>query len=169
MNICLSGIYKCNNPKKYYYDRNDNEYRFLYHCRNWTFTVGKIDENYIYLYDTYFGDKCIYVNFDEFKSDFELAVDLSEFHKVDRETDLREYDKEDICIVPDCSAGVMNPSKYIRNGAEKNIDRMLLLVADEISFAERDLARLKQKKEQLLQEKKDRIEGRKQNTIQCCS
>ena len=164
MNICMTGIYKCNNPKKYYYDPNDKEYKYLYHCRNWTFTVGKIDE-YIYLYDTYFGDKCIFTTFDEFETDFELVVDLSEFHKVDRKTDLREYDKEDICIVPDCSAGTMNPSKYVRNSAEKNIDRMLLLLADEISFAERDLARLKQKKEQLLQEKKERIERRK-NTRQ---
>lgn len=161
----MTGIYKCNNPKKYYNDTNDKDYSFLYHCRNWTFTVGKVDENYIYLYDTYFGDKCIFTTFDEFENDFELAVDLSEFHKVDRKTDLREYDKEDICIVSDCSAGVMNPSKYVRNGAEKNIDRMLLLVADKISFVEKELAGLKQKKEQLLQEKRERVQRKKQNTI----
>lgn len=113
------------------------------------------------MYDTYFGDKCIFTTFDKFETDFELAVDLSEFHKVDRKTDLREYDKEDICIVADCSAGIMNPSKYVRNDAEKNIDRMLLLVADRISFAERELAGLKQKREQLLQEKKERIERNK--------
>lgn len=165
MNVCMTGIYKCNNPKKYYYDPKDKEYTFLYHCRNWTFTIGKIDEYYIYLYDTYFGDKCIFTTLDEFDNDFELAVDLSEFHKVDIKTDLREYDKEDICIVPDCSAGIMNPSKYIRNGAVKDFDRVIELLDSEISMTENELEALIQKKEQLLQEKKERSERKKQNTI----
>ena len=153
MNICLTGIYRCNNPKKYYHDTNDKEYSFLYHCRNWTFTVGKVDENYIYLYDTYFGDKCVYTKIEDFENDFELVVDLSKFHKVSRNTNLSEYMNEDICQVADCSAGIMNPSKYIRNGAVKDFDRVIELLDSEIGMTENELEALTQRKERLLKEK----------------
>lgn len=154
MNICVTGIYECNKPRKYYHDTNDKEYRFLYHCRNWTFTVGKVDENYIYLYDTYFGNKCVYTKPEDFENDFELVVDLSKFHKVNRYTDLREYRKEDICEVADCSAGIMNPSKYIRNGAVKDFDKIIELIDSQINMTENELKALKQRKERLLEEKK---------------
>lgn len=153
MNICLTGIYRCSNPRKYYYDTKDKEYSFLYHCRNWTFTVGKVDENYIYLYDTYFGDKCVYTKIEDFENDFELVVDLSKFHKVSRNTNLSEYRNEDICQVADCSAGIMNPSKYIRNGAVKDVDKVIELLDSEISRTENELEALKQRKERLLEEK----------------
>ena len=44
MQVCFTGIYKCRDPKKYYDDTQDPEYRLLYHCRNWTFKVGDCDE-----------------------------------------------------------------------------------------------------------------------------
>lgn len=154
MEICTTGIYKCKEPKKYYDDTKDPEYRFLYHCRNWTFTVyGVDDEGIIHLFDTYFGDKELEVNEEELQEDFELVLNLKEFHKVDRNTNILEYRRCDIRQVADCSAGVMNPSKYVRNGAKKDIDAMIRFVDMEIKTTERQLESLKERKEQLLKEK----------------
>lgn len=154
MEICTTGIYKCKEPKKYYNSIRDPEYKFMYHCRNWTFTVhGVDDEGIIHLLDTYFGDKELEVNEEEFHKDFELAVDLKEFHKVDKHTNLLEYRRKDVRQIADCSAGVMNPSKYIRNGAKKDIDRMIRFLDMEIKSTEWQLEWLKQRKEQLLKEK----------------
>lgn len=154
MSICMSGIYRCKEPKKYYDDTKDPEYRFLYHCRNWTFTVHEVDdEGIIHLFDTYFDEKELEVNEQELQEDFELALDSKEFHKVDRSTNLLEYRRNDVRQVADCSAGVMNPSKYVRNGAKKDIDRMLRFLDMEIKSTERQLESLKERKEQLLKEK----------------
>lgn len=154
MEVCFCGIYKCKEPKQYYNDTKDPEYKFMYHCRNWTFTVHKVDhEGIIHLLDTYFGDKELEVNQEEFQKDFELEVDLKQFHKVDRSTNLTEYRRCDVRLVADCSAGVMNPSKYIRNGAKKDIDKMIQFVDMEIKSTERQLESLKERKEQLLEEK----------------
>lgn len=153
MEFCTSGIYKCKEPKKYYDDTKDSEYRFLYHCRNWTFTVHGVDEEgIIHLLDTYFGDKELEVNEEEFQKDFELEVDLKEFHKVDRSTNLTEYRRCDVRLVADCSAGVMNPSKYLRNGVKKDINRMIRFIDMEIKSTERQLESLKERKDQLLKE-----------------
>lgn len=154
MEFCISGIYKCKEPKKYYDDTKDPEYRFLYHCRNWTFTVHGVDEEgTIHLLDTYFGDKELEVDEQELQEDFELILDLKEFHKVDRSTNLFEYRLNDVRQVADCSAGVLNPSKYIRNGAKKDIDTMILFVDVEIKSTEMQLESLKERKDQLLKEK----------------
>lgn len=154
MEFCTSGIYKCKQPKKYYDHTKDPEYRFLYHCRNWTFTVHRVDEEgIIHLLDTYFGDKELEVNEEEFQKDFELEVDLKEFHKVDRSTNLTEYRRCDVRLVAYGSAGVMNPSKYIRNGAKKDIDKMIKFLDSEIKSTERQLESLKERKEQLLKER----------------
>ena len=154
MEFCTSGIYKCKEPKKYYDDTKDPEYRFLYHCRNWTFTIHGVDEEgIVHLLDTYFGDKELEVNEEEFQKDFELVLDLREFHKVDRSTNLLEFRRNDVRQVADCSAGVLNPSKYVRNGAKKDIDNMLRFLDMEIKSAERQLESLKYRKEQLLKEK----------------
>lgn len=153
MEFCTSGIYKCKEPKKYYDDAKDPEYRFLYHCRNWTFTIHGVDEEgIIHLLDTYFGDKELEVNEEEFQKDFELVLDLREFHKVDRSTNLLEFRRNDVRQVADCSAGVLNPSKYVRNGAKKDIDNMLRFLDMEIKSAERQLESLKERKDQLLKE-----------------
>lgn len=154
MKFCTSGIYKCKEPKKYYDYTKDPEYKFMYHCRNWTFTVhGVDDEGIIHLLDTYFGDKELEVNEEEFQKDFELVLDLKEFHKVDRSTNLLEFRRNDVRQVADCSAGVLNPSKYVRNSAKKDIDRMIRFLDMEIKSTERQLEWLKQRKEQLLKEK----------------
>lgn len=153
MEICKTGIYRCGDPRKYYSDSKDPEYRFLYHCRNWTFTVHEVDdEGIIHLLDTYFGDKELKVNKEELQRDFELAVDLKEFHKVSRSTNLLEYRLSDVRHVADCSAGVMNPSKYIRNGAKRDINRMIELIDSEMKSTERQLQSLKERKDQLLKE-----------------
>lgn len=154
MEICKTGIYKCREPRKYYSNNKDPEYQFLYHCRNWTFTVHGVDnEGIIHLLDTYFGDKELEVNESELQKDFELAVDLKEFHKVNRSTNLLEYRLSDARQVADCSAGVMNPSKYIRNGAKRDINRMIELIDSEIKSTERQLESLKGRREQLVKEK----------------
>lgn len=140
--------------KKYYDDTKDPECRFLYHCRNWTFTVHEIDdEGIIHLFDTYFDEKELEVNIQELQEDFELILDLKEFHKVDRSTNLTEYKRCDVRLVADCSAGVMNPSKYLRNGVKKDIDNMLRFIDMEIKSTERQLESLKERKDQLLKEK----------------
>ena len=155
MEVCTTGIYRCKDPKKYYDDTRDSEYRFLYHCRNWTFTVDGIDdEGIIRLLDTYFGEKELKVNEQELQEDFELVLDLKEFHKVDRSTNLTEYRRCDVRQVADCSAGVMNPSKYIRNDANQDIARMIRFIDMEIKITERQLKSLKEKKEQLLKDLK---------------
>lgn len=155
MEVCTTGIYRCKEPKKYYDNTRDPEYRFLYHCRNWTFTVrGVDDEGIIHLFDTYFDDKELEVNEQELQEDFELVLNLKEFHKVDRSTNILEYRRNDVRQVADCSAGVMNPSKYVRNGAEKDIDRMLRFLDMEIKSTERRLQSLKERKEQLLKDLK---------------
>ena len=154
MEICMSGIYRCKEPKKYYDDTKDLEYRFLYHCRNWTFTVHVVDaEGVIHLFDTYFDDKELEINEQDLQEDFELILDLKEFHKVDRSTNIFEYKRNDVRQVADCSAGVLNPSKYIRNGAKKDIDRMIKFLDSEIKSTERQLESLKERKDQLLEEK----------------
>lgn len=154
MEVCVTGIYKCKEPRKYYDDTRDPEYRFLYHCRNWTFTVHGVDEEgIIHLLDTYFGNKELEVNEQELQEDFELVLDLEEFHQVDRSTNLCEFRRCDVRLVADCSAGVMNPSKYIRNGAKKDIDMMIRFVDMEIKSTERQLQSLKERKEQLLKER----------------
>lgn len=154
MDICKTGIYKCKEPKKYYDDTKDPEYKFIYHCRNWTFTVREVDdEGIIHLLDTYFDEEELEVNEQELQEDFELVLDLKEFHKVDRSTNLLEYKRNDARQVADCSAGVMNPSKYARNGAKKDIDRMIRFLDMEIKSTKRQLESLKERKEQLLREK----------------
>lgn len=154
MEVCVTGIYRCKEPRKYYDDTRDPEYRFLYHCRNWTFTIHGVDEEgIIHLLDTYFGNKELEVNEQELQEDFELVLDLEEFHKVDRSTNLCEFRRCDVRLVADCSAGVMNPSKYIRNGAKKDIDMMIRFVDMEIKSTERQLQSLKERKEQLLKER----------------
>lgn len=153
MEICMTSIYKCKEPKKYYDDTKDPEYQFLYHCRNWTFTIHGIDEEgIIHLFDTYFGDKELEVNEQEFQEDFELVLDLKEFHKVDRNINILEYRRCDVRQVADCSAGVMNPSKYVRNGAKKDINRMIKFLDSEIKSTERQLESLKERRKQLLKE-----------------
>ena len=153
MEICKTGIYRCVAPRKYYSDTKDPEYRFLYHCRNWTFTVHEVDdEGIIHLLDTYFGNKELKVNKEELQRDFELAVDLKEFHKVSRSTNILEYRLSDVRQVADCSAGVMKPSKYIRNGAKRDINRMIELINSEMEITERQLQWLKERKDQLLKE-----------------
>lgn len=154
MEVCVTGIYRCKEPRKYYDDTRDPEYRFLYHCRNWTFTIHGVDEEgIIHLLDTYFGNKELEVNEQELQEDFELVLDLEEFHQVDRSTNLCEFRRCDVRLVADCSAGVMNPSKYIRNGAKKDIDMMIRFVDMEIKSTERQLQSLKERKEQLLKER----------------
>lgn len=154
MEICRTGIYRCKEPRKYYSDNKDPEYRFLYHCRNWTFTVHEVDEEgIIHIFDTYFGDKELEINERQLQEDFELVLDLKEFHKVDRSTNILEYKRNDVRQIADCSAGVMNPSKYVRNGAKKDIDRMIRFIDMEIKSTERQLESLKGRKEQLLKEK----------------
>lgn len=154
MQVCFTGIYRCKDPKKYYDNTKDPEYRFLYHCRNWNFTVhGVDDEGIIHLLDTYFGDKELEVNEEELQKDFELTVDLKEFHKVDRSTNILEYRRCDVRQVADCSAGVMNPSKYVRNGAKQDINRMIKFLDSEIKSTQRQLESLKERKEQLMKEK----------------
>ena len=154
MEVCVTGIYRCKEPRKYYDDTRDPEYRFLYHCRNWTFTIhGGDEEGIIHLLDTYVGNKELEVNEQELQEDFELVLDLEEFHKVDRSTNLCEFRRCDVRLVADCSAGVMNPSKYIRNGAKKDIDMMIRFVDMEIKSTERQLQSLKERKEQLLKER----------------
>lgn len=154
MEVCVTGIYRCKEPRKYYDDTRDPEYRFLYHCRNWTFTIHGVDEEgIIHLLDTYFGNKELEVNEQELQEDFELVLDLEEFHKVDRSTNLCEFRRCDVRLVADCSAGVINPSKYIRNGAKKDIDMMIRFVDMEIKSTERQLQSLKERKEQLLKER----------------
>lgn len=154
MEICTTGIYKCKEPKKYYNSIRDPEYKFMYHCRNWTFTVyGVDDEGIIHLLDTYFGDKELEVNEEEFQKDFELAVDVKEFHRVDRSANILEYRRCDVRQVADCSAGVMNPSKYVRNGAKKDINRMIKFLDSEIKCTERQLESLKERKQKLLKER----------------
>lgn len=159
MEVCFTGIYRCKDPKKYYDNTKDPEYRFLYHCRNWTFTVHGVDnEGIIHLLDTYFGDKELEVNEEEFQKDFELAVDLKEFHKVDRSTNILEYRCCDVRQVVDCSAGIMNPSKYVRNGAKKDIDIMIQFIDSEIKSTERQLESLKERKEQLMKTKGEEVQ-----------
>lgn len=154
MKICMTGIYKCKEPKKYYDDTKDPQYRFLYHCRNWTFTIrGADEEGIIHLFDTYFDEKELEVNEQELQEDFELVLDLKEFHKVDKSTNLFEYRRCDVRQVADCSAGVMNPSKYVRNGAKKDIDNMIRFMDDEIKMTERQLKSLKERRERLMKEK----------------
>ena len=157
MQVCFTGIYKCRDPKKYYDDTQDPEYRLLYHCRNWTFKVGDCDEECgnIHLIDTYFGDKLLIITVDELEQNFELVLDLKEFHKVDKSTNLLEYRRKDARQVADCSAGIMNPSKYVRNGAKKDIDRMIRFIDSEIKSTERQLESLKERKEQLMKEKEN--------------
>lgn len=126
----------------------------MYHCRNWTFTVhGVDDEGIIHLFDTYFDEKELEVNEQELQENFELILDLKEFHKVDKSTNLLEYRRCDVRQVADCSAGVMNSSKYVRNGAKKDINRMIKFLDSEIKCTERQLESLKERKDQLLKEK----------------
>ena len=149
--VCMTGIYKCKEPKKYYDDTKDPEYRFLYHCRNWTFTVhGVDDEGIIHLLDTYFGDKELEVNEQELHEDFELVLDLKEFHKVDKSINILEYRRNDVRQVADSSAGIMNPSKYVRNGAKKDIDRMIRFIDSEIKSTETQLESLKERRIKLM-------------------
>lgn len=153
MEVCFTGIYKCKEPKKYYDDTKDSEYRFLYHCRNWTFTIHGADEKgIIHLLDTYFDEKELEVNEQELQEDFELVLDLKEFHKVDKNTNILEYRPNDVRQVADCSAGVMNPSKYVRNGAKKDIDNMIRFLDDEIKSTERQLESLKERRIKLMKE-----------------
>ena len=46
----------------------------------------------------------------------------------------------------------MNPSKYIRNGAKRDINRMIELIDSEMKSTERQLQSLKERKDQLLKE-----------------
>lgn len=80
---------------------------------------------------------------------------MKEFHKVDRSTNIFEYRRNDVRQVADCSAGVMKPSKYVRNGAKKDIDSMIRFVDMEIKSTERQLESLKERREQLMKEKEN--------------
>lgn len=132
-NICMTGLYRCRYPKKYYNAKFDPEYKFLFHCRNWTFTIHKIDdEGIIHLYDTYFDERELEINEEDLNTDFELLLDYSLYDKVDRMKDLRDYDREDYKIVSDNSGGFSSKSKYLRKGAKRSYKRMLQNIDEEI-------------------------------------
>lgn len=153
MNICKSGLYRCREPRKYYQDPTDKNHRFLYHCRNWTFTVLEVDEvnGIVTLSDTYFHNKTVRVDVASLETDFELVMDTREFRRVSKDTDLREYSLQDIRIVADDSGGLYNPGKYVRIGAEKDILRQIQVLEERICMERSRLERLESERSALEQ------------------
>lgn len=151
MDICKYGLYRCKDPRKYYHERIDKDGRFLYHCRNWTFTVSDVDEStgIVTLVDTYWGCETIKVDESALKTDFELVMDTREFRKVPKNADLREYSPQDIRIVADDSGGLYRPGKYIRIGAEKDIERQIRLLKERIVMARSELQHLEWQQREL--------------------
>lgn len=152
-NICMTGLYRCKYPKKYYNAKFDPEYKFLFHCRNWTFTIHNIDdEGIIHLFDTYFGERELEVNEEDLNNDFELLLDYSLYNKVAKMVDLKDYDSKDYKIVLDNSGGFSSKSKYLRKGAIKSYKRMLQNVDEEIESTKNHLEYLNARRNEILRQ-----------------
>lgn len=152
-NICMTGLYRCRYPKKYYNVKFDPEYNFLFHCRNWTFTIHNIDdEGIIHLFDTYFGEGKLEVNEEDLNNDFELLLDYSLYDKVNSMVDLKDYDPRDYKIVSDNSGGFSSKSKYLRKGAIKSYKRMLQNVDEEIESTKNHLEYLNARRNEILRQ-----------------
>lgn len=154
MDICKYGLYRCKDPRKYYHGSIDKDGRFLYHCRNWTFTVSDVDENtgIVTLADTYYGFKNVEVDVSALKTDFELVMDTREFRRVPKNTDLQEYSPQDIRIVADDSGGLYSPGKYVRIGAKKDLEKQIRLLKERITMARSELQHLEWQQRELERE-----------------
>jgi hypothetical protein len=134
--IIPSGLYKCTQPKKYYNRHSDDNYQFLYHCKNWTFTP-RIDKNGdITMLDTYYSAYESGINLTEKNiADFELIFDFNDVVGI-KENEYDEYDVDDVYRVAVDSGGGSFPQYFKKKEAKMSKERLLEKYEKELSSAE---------------------------------
>lgn len=136
--LCMTGLYKCKPERKY---RSSIHWKDMYHCCNWTFRIEESDDGKIYMHDTYWSDNGGVIieitddNFDEFKFIFD-------FNKVKSHSgdNINDYDECDWwCVAIDSGGRYCGGKYFVKKEAEKNKDKVLARLEEEIRNAESNL------------------------------
>ena len=131
-----NGLYKCTNIDKYYMD--DPAYKF--HCKNWTFKVVSIEDEYCIFCDTYFGTRLITVHENELQ-DFELIFDFNDVCRIS-EGDYSLYDSDDVYQVAIDSGGYTFPKYYKKKDAKVSQNILVSSITEEIKRTQNRLSYL---------------------------
>lgn len=145
--INFNGLYTCEANAKY---RGRFHADNLFHCCNWTFEVKKNHEGNYFMRDTYWssGDSAVHIpltdeNFDEFK----LIFDRSRVKRI-KKHELKHY--ESTYTVGIDSGGWSYPKYFVDIDAVKSKQLIIKEIDNEISSLERQIKRLQEQKEGLI-------------------
>ena len=152
--IIPSGLYKCICPKKYYnggLPGKDENYEFLYHCKNWTFRPRISKSGSIEMLDTYYDSYESGITLTEQNaSDFELVFDFNDVEPC-RVDDMDEYEEVDIYRTATNSGGYSYGGGFWKKMTAKRSSEKLLfkyeakLASTQLAVAslEQDIERIK--------------------------
>lgn len=143
-------IYKCKCPEKYSKETG----QWLYHCRNWTFSIIRIITDNtgkeivsVDLSDTYFNNKTITVTSDN-ADDFEFVFDTAAVKRI-REDEANLYEPEDVirCRVDSSSKHYY----YIKIGTKVSQARLIDILTEQVNSAKRQLENAQEELGQAIQ------------------
>lgn len=146
--IVKTGLYEHKPDRKYrewiYYDD-------LFWCYNWTFTPSEYNGKW-YMWDTYYKNKSIELTDENFE-EFNLVFDFNDVEKHSGRY-IEEYEEDDWWRMATDSGGWSYPKYYIKKGAKKNKEKVLERIQCEINSYECDLARAKEKYDDVLNDRR---------------
>lgn len=126
-------IYRCKCPEKY----SKEPPQWLYHCRNWTFSIIRIITDHtgkeiisVLLLDTYFNNKTITVTADN-AADFEYVFDTAAVKRI-REDEADLYEPEDVIRCRTDSSA--KPYCYIKIGTKVSQTRLIQSLTEKVNY-----------------------------------
>jgi hypothetical protein len=119
----------------------------LYHCCNWYFKIHKWSDGRYFMYDTYWSDdSALHIEItDENIDEFEFVFDFNDVEKHSG-TNIYDYDECDRYHVALNSGGMYYGGSYfVKKSANKNREKVLNRLMDEVKSAEHKLEYAKSK------------------------
>ncbi|WP_346938228.1 hypothetical protein [uncultured Clostridium sp.] len=124
-----------------------------YWCKNWTFKIKKYEDGRVYMVDTYWGDSQDSLTFEVTDENIDKFKFIFDFREVERvpDSDIYDYEEEDLYRVPTNSGGRSCGKLYWKNKNTKKSNRLQIenklyeikQLENKLKWAREDLERLK--------------------------
>ena len=145
MNLCVTGIYKCDPVLEWLPSYRRSE---PYHCCNWMFRPYRNDYGEYYMCDTYWRDSSSGLTIrltPENIGRFEFVCDMDEIVKVSR-NDFYDYDESDrFYLALDSGGWSYSDYYYVKKDANKNKELVLELLLIKLNTAKNEVEYLERR------------------------
>ena len=124
----------------------------VYHCKNWTFKVRKLEDGRAFMLDTYYDswDSHKIQVTDKNIEDFQVVFDFRDVKRI-RDSEYDEYNDEDLFRVATGSGGWTCGNLYwVKKDAQKSKQLLIDKKKDEIQYLEHKLRMAKSELKRLI-------------------